>query len=71
MAAWSKSVFSSMVSSISYDPDTQEMVVQWTRGGSGVYSGVPEDAADELTRSASVGTMINTEFKGVYPYRKL
>ena len=25
-----------MVSSISYDPDTQEMVVQWTKGGSGV-----------------------------------
>ena len=69
--AWARQVYSSMVRELRYDEQTQELVVFWTKGSPGVYSGVPEDAADELTRSASVGTVINSEFRGVYPYRKL
>ena len=71
MAPWEKSVYSTMVSSISYDPDTEELTVIWTKGKPGVYSGVPESLAEELSRSASVGGMIQSTFKGSVPYRRL
>jgi hypothetical protein len=69
--SWSKSVFSEVVSELAYDPDTQELTVTWKKGQPGVYMGVPEDHADQLSRAASVGSMIHSEFKGVYPYRGL
>lgn len=69
--SWSKYVYSSNVSRIAYEPSTQEMVVAFTSGRSYAYEGVPEDVALRLTVAASVGTMLNQEVKGVYPFRKL
>jgi hypothetical protein len=60
-----------MVESLSYDEDAQELTVVWKKGSPGVYSGVPFDAAYELSRAGSVGSMIISDFKGVYPYRRL
>lgn len=67
---WSKSVYSSRASEISYDPDSQELTVVWRRGGVTVYSGVPEDRAVALSKAASVGAMINDEFSG-YSHRNI
>jgi len=67
---WSRSVFSSMVSSISYDPDAQEMTVEWQKGGSSVYSGISEDVANSAANAPSVGTFIHTQIKPNYSHRR-
>ena len=69
--AWTKSVYSSRASEVSYDPDSQEMTVVWKKGGATIYSGVPEDRAIALSKSASVGNLINSDFTGVYPLRNI
>ena len=68
---WVRSVYSSRASSVSYNPDSQEMTVAWRKGGATIYSNVPEDKAIALSKAASVGDMINNDFTGVYPHRNL
>ena len=67
--AWSKNVYSSMVSEVGYDDETQELLVTWTNGRRSIYSGVPEGLADQLSRAPSVGQMLNSDIKGVFPHR--
>lgn len=67
---WQKSVYSSNVSSIEYDDQTQEMTIYFTRGVPYVYEGVPEGEALALASAPSVGGMLNASFKGAYPYRR-
>lgn len=68
--SWSQSVYSTMVSEIGYDTETQELIVTWAKGGKvTVYKGVPEELAKELANAPSVGQMINNQIKGSYPYR--
>jgi hypothetical protein len=69
MAGWSKSVYSSNVTEIGYDPETKEMSVTWTRGKRSVYSGVPEELAEQLVNAPSVGSMLNEEIKPYYAHR--
>ena len=71
MASWSKNVFSSMVQSVSYDSDTQTLIVQFNRGPPYAFTGVPEDVAGDLSNAASVGEFMNSEIKGRYSYRRL
>jgi hypothetical protein len=68
---WEQSVFSSMVASIGYDEERQEMYVTWqkSRRGRSIYSGVPEDIALRVANAASVGGAINAEIKPYYPHR--
>lgn len=69
--SWTRNVFSSNAQSISYDPETQEMVVTWQRGKNrtSVYEGVPEKIADEASRAMSVGTFLNESVKPHYKHR--
>ena len=67
--SWEKSVFSSNVESIGFNSDTGEMTVRWTTGKVSAYQGVPEDLADEISRSYSVGSMIASEIKGKFSHR--
>lgn len=69
MPSWSKDVYSSNVSSVGYDSDTKELVITWTKGKRSVYSGVPEELAEQLVNAASVGSMLNTEIKPYYAHR--
>lgn len=69
MAEWSKPVYSTMVSEVAYDDETQLMTITWKNGKRTVYEGVPEDKASELAGAPSVGQMINSEIKGKYNYR--
>ena len=71
MPSWTQSVFSEMVSEVSYDPDTQEMTVAFKSGGEYIYDGVPEEVATQLANAASVGRMLNSDIKGRYPYRRV
>jgi hypothetical protein len=62
MASWTKDVFSSRVSQVGWDEDTQEIIVRWAKGGkTSAYSGADEETALRLANAASVGQMINQE----------
>jgi hypothetical protein len=67
--SWEVGVYSSMVQSIGYNPETTDLIVTWTNGKRSAYHGVPEALAAELSKAPSVGTMINAEIKPVYPHR--
>ena len=66
---WSTPVFSSQVSEIGYDAASGELLVTWKNGRQSAYSGVPEDVALALSKAPSVGQMLNTEIKPIYPHR--
>jgi hypothetical protein len=69
--SWSKNVFSSMVSTVAWE-DNGDLIITWAKGGRrSVYSGVPEDVAEQLAHAPSVGQMINSDVKNVYPHRYL
>ena len=61
---------SSNVNQIGYDDETQELVVQFAKGGQYIYSGVPADIADGVINAPSVGQALNLDIKGFYPYRR-
>jgi len=60
-----------MVQSVSYDPDSQTMVIMFNNGKSYAYANVPEDVAQDTSNAASVGEYVNSEIKGRYSYRKI
>lgn len=67
---WEQSVFSSMVSTIGYDPETKELLVTWKKNGrTSAYAGVDEGTAVALANAPSVGQMILSEIKGFYDHR--
>ena len=66
---WTKSVYSSNVQEVGYDPDTKELYITWTRGKQSIYSGVPEELAVDLSNAPSVGSMLNAEVKPFYSHR--
>ena len=67
--SWSKSVFSSNVSEIGYDDETQELLVTWKNGRKSAYAGVPEGLADQVSRAGSVGGMLNSDIKPFFGHR--
>jgi hypothetical protein len=69
MAAWEKDVYSSNVSTVGYDTDTKELSITWTKGKRSIYSGVPEELAEQLVNAPSVGSMLNSEVKPYYGHR--
>lgn len=69
MAPWSKSVYSSNVSEVGYDPETKELAVTWTKGKRSIYSGVPEELAEQLVNAPSVGSMMRTEIIPYFSHR--
>lgn len=70
--SWSKAVFSSMVSEVAWSDEGEkpELLVTFSRGGRGIYEGVPEDEAIALSKAASVGQYLNSTIKPFYRYRK-
>lgn len=69
MPTWEKDVYSSNVSTVGYDPESKELIITWTRGKRSIYSGVPEELAEQLANAASVGSMLNAEIKPYYAHR--
>lgn len=69
MPEWSKPVYSSMVSEVGYNEETQELIITWKNGKRSAYSGVPAEKAEELAGAPSVGQMVNMEIKPNYPHR--
>lgn len=69
--SWTKNVFSSMVSEVGFDDETNELLITWATGKKGAYADVPEELAVKLSNAASVGEMINAEIKPNFKYRKM
>ena len=62
--SWSKPVFSTMVSEVGWDSDTNEILVTWAKGGRmSAYGGFDEAKAFELANAPSVGQMVLSEIK--------
>jgi hypothetical protein len=62
--SWSKDVYSSMVSRVGWDDDTNELLVTWAKSGkTSAYGGYDEAKALELSVAPSVGQMVITEIK--------
>lgn len=66
-----KSVFSSNVQRLGWQPDPPAMLVEWTSGKNRTseYAGVDEKLFEEITKAPSVGTALNMEIKGKYAHR--
>jgi len=70
IVSWSRSVYSSNVSEVGYDSDTEELSITWLKSGKvSAYACVPEDVAEACSRAPSVGSFINSEIKPFYQHR--
>jgi hypothetical protein len=69
MATWEKEVYSSNVSTVGYNDETKELSITWTKGKRSIYSGVPEELAEQLVNAPSVGSMLNAEVKPYFSHR--
>lgn len=62
-----RDVLSSRATKVGYDPETQTLLVQWARGKTSAYSGVSPDLAEEVSKSWSVGEILNAKIIGKFP----
>jgi hypothetical protein len=68
MAVDWREVFSDRLTKIGYDPDRQELLVQWKKGRVSAYSGVPPEIAERVMTAWSVGQALNEYVIPVYPH---
>lgn len=69
MIEW-RHVYSSNAASVGYDQETGAMYVTWARNGKvSMYENVPYKVFEDLSKTISVGQMLNTEIKGRYNHR--
>ena len=66
---WTKTVYSSMVAEVGYDAEQKELYITWTRGKRSIYSGVPEELAQQVANAPSVGSILNSDIKPYYSHR--
>lgn len=67
MPTWMKPVFSSMISEVGYDSETEELLVKFAKNGkTAAYKGPSEGLAEDLSRAPSVGQMFLSEVKPFY-----
>ena len=57
-----------MISSVGYDPETQELEVTFKKGRSYTYEGVPQAEYDNLVSAQSVGKYFAANIKNVYRF---
>lgn len=63
-----KRVFSSHINSVGYNPDSQELYVEFSNGKTGVYFGVKSDVAQLVVDAPSVGSALHRFIKGKYAF---
>ncbi len=64
---WMKPVFSSMVSEVGWDSETEELLVKFAKNGkTAAYKGADEGLAIQLSNAPSVGQMFLSEVKPFY-----
>ena len=61
---WTRQVFSSMISEVGWDDETEEILVTFAKKGkTAAYKGFDEGKAEQLSKAASVGGMFLDEIK--------
>ncbi len=71
MALSMKSVFSSHVAALGYDPDDERLVVEYQNGNLVEYVGVPAQVADRVVSASSIGSAIHRHIKDKYNHSYL
>jgi hypothetical protein len=66
-----KSVSSSNLSSIGYDPTTRTLEIEFNSGAIYQYSGVPEPKYEALMNAASIGSHFAAHFRDRYPTTRI
>lgn len=66
-----ETVSSQAISEITYSPDVSSLYVEYTNGRTYVYKGVPDHIHFELLHSTSMGSYMNKNIKGKYPFDEL
>jgi KTSC domain len=69
MMEW-RSVRSSNISEIGYDPETREMGIKFNSGGTYIYSDVPPEAHTDLHNAASIGRHFHENIRNKYSTRR-
>ena len=69
MAVEWQEVFSTNVSQIGHDPDTDELHVTWANGKTSIYAGVSAQKASQVMRAPSVGSAIASTIKPNHQHR--
>jgi lysyl-tRNA synthetase class 2 len=64
-------VESSAVTSLGYDPATNELEVEYAGGGVYRYYGVPASRVEELLDADSLGRYLTEHIKPRYPYAEM
>lgn len=59
---------STRVNSISYQPETRELFVEFKRGGTYKYLEVPEEVYIALANTESIGKTLNSSVIGKYQF---
>lgn len=61
-------VASSLIAAIEYNPETQQMILYWNKGGQQAYENVPKEVYEEFVNAESVGKYYNQKIKGNAAY---
>lgn len=64
-------VSSSNVDELGYNSLTKTAFVKFKNGSLYAYEGVSQSEFDNLLHSSSIGSYLHSNFKGVYPYKKI
>ncbi len=61
-----QAVDSSAVVSVGYDPDTEELEIEFAGGDVYLYGEVPPEEFERVLTARSIGTYVNRRIKPVY-----
>ncbi len=64
-------VSSSNIAAVGYDTENQIVYIQFLKGSTYVYMGVPEHEFENLRTASSVGSYHHRNYKNVYPYERV
>jgi hypothetical protein len=62
---------SSVVMTFHYDKDEETLTIRFRSGAVYEYYDVPQSTYDAFVKAESLGTYLNNEIKGVYPYNRI
>lgn len=62
-------LFSSWISEVEHDPETNQMTLRYSDGGATIYDGVDTATYQSVISSPSIGTAIHAFVRGNYPHR--
>jgi hypothetical protein len=71
MAANTRSVFSSHISTVGYDDASGNLTVAYQNGKTSVHAGVPPDVAAKVMGSASIGQALHKHIRGRFDHSYL